>query len=242
VIAATTTAATATTTPRATTTTATTPRATSTATAAATSIATTPRATTIAAAAATTITTTPRATTTATTATTACADVAAVLAVAIAARLHLRHDVGVVLLGQRLVRGRKDLVLALDVHAVLLGESLGDLEQRLAGAGARFVVELLRVLGDCVLQRDLRRVLGGQRGQCLGKLGPARRQAWEDRALLVEEVPRHRALEVGDRVAHDLDVGVVWASCGQPACRLEQLRHHVVVTAVRAVELVEASQ
>lgn len=202
-------------------------------------------ATTTAAAATTTTTTSRAATTTASataTATAARANVAAVLAVAIAARLHLRHDVGVVLLGQRLVGRRKDLVLALDVHAVLLGEPLGDLEQRLAGAGPGFVVELLRVLGDRVLQRDLRRVLGGQRGQRLGELGAARGQARKHRALLVEEVPRHSALEVRHRVAHDLDVGVVGASCGQPACRLEQLRHHVVVTAMRAVELVEASQ
>ena len=52
----------------------------------------------------------------------------AVLAIAVAAGLHLGDDVGVVLLGERSMCVAKDLVLALDVQAMLLGQSFGDLE------------------------------------------------------------------------------------------------------------------
>jgi hypothetical protein len=49
----------------------------------------------------------------------------AVLIVAIAARPHLGQDVGVVLLGQRLVGGLEQGVFAVDVGLVLTGEAFG---------------------------------------------------------------------------------------------------------------------
>ena len=161
---------------------------------------------------------------------------------AIAAHLHLGDDLGVVLGGQRIACGGEQAVLARDVGLVLRGETLGDLEQALAGVLAAITVELLGDARHGLLQSDLRRMFGGQRGELRGELGSACRQARKHRAFFVEKVPGHDAVEVRDRVADGIDVTAVGTTGGEPASRCEQAFHHVVVTAVRAVELNETGE
>jgi len=181
-------------------------------------------------------------TTAATAATTATTTAAALAVVAVAAGLHLGDDLGIVFRGQRLLRDPEQRILATDVCGVRLGEPHRRVEQRFAGPGARAFVELAGSCRDHTLELDLRRVLGRQRGELGGELGPARRQAREHRALLVEEVPGDRALEVRDGAAHALEVALVGAAGGEAPRGLEEPGHDLVVTAVRALELSEAGQ
>ena len=85
-------------------------------------------------------------------------------------------------------------------------------------------------------------MLGGQLRERVGELGPACRQPREHRAFFVEEVPAHRALEVADRIEDARDVARIGPAGGEPARGREQLLHHVIVTAVAAVELSEACE
>jgi hypothetical protein len=161
---------------------------------------------------------------------------------AVAPRHHLRRDLRVVLRRERLLRDAKQLVLARDVRAVRIGEPRRRLEQRLADRRPRLAVELARRRGDRALHLDLHRVLGRQRREIRRELGPARRQPREQRALLVEEVAGDRALEVGDRLPHALEIPLVGAAGGEAPRGFEQLGHHLIVPAVRALELREAGE
>ena len=85
-------------------------------------------------------------------------------------------------------------------------------------------------------------MLGREGRQLGGELGPAGRQAREHRAFLVEEVAGHGALEVRDGLVDALDVVVVGAARGEATRGFEQAGHHLVVTAVRSLELSEAGE
>jgi hypothetical protein len=162
--------------------------------------------------------------------------------IAIATRLHLGDDLDVVLAGQRLLGDLEQLVLALDMGAVGIGEAVRRVEQRLADVGTCPAVELLGGRGDLALHRDLGRVLGRQGSQLGSELGAAGRQAREHGAFLVEEVAGDGALEVGDGFVDAVDVALVGAAGGQAARGLEEPGHDLVVAAVRALELSEAGQ
>ena len=196
---------------------------------------------TTAAAAATTAaaTTTAAAATTTTTAATATATTTVVAATT---HLHLGDDLAIVFGGQRVVRAAEDLILALDVRPVRLGEPGRGVEQRLARDRACLAVEIARGGGDIGLHRDLRRMLGGQLRERLGQLGPAGRQPREHRAFLVHEVPRDGTLEVRHGVVDALVVAVIRAARRKSSRSVQQRRHHFVVAAVRSLELREAGK
>ncbi|MBL0216416.1 MAG: hypothetical protein IPQ07_21355 [Myxococcales bacterium] len=145
-------------------------------------------------------------------------------------------------MGQGVLRELEDLVLTSDVGLVGLCQARGGLEQGHAGARARFAVELPRRDRDLALHRDLGRVLGREGGELDGELGAAGREPREHGALLVEEVAGDGAGEVRDRVVDASDVAVVGAPGGEPARGLEEARHHVVMTSMRALQLREAGK
>jgi hypothetical protein len=164
----------------------------------------------------------------------------AIRVVAVAACIHLRDDLGIVLRGERVARLGEDLVLAVDMGAMGQGEPGGGIEQGLAGAGPGFTVELARERCDLGVQRDLDRVLGRELGELAGELWPPGRQPREHRTILIDEVPGHRVFEVGHRAVHAVEVGAIGAPCRQTPRRIQELDNHLVVAAVEALEFREA--
>ena len=77
---------------------------------------------------------------------------------------------------------------------------------------------------------------------CWIELGSTRGQARKYRALLVEKVPGDRAREVLDGAVNRGEIGVFGTPGREPTRGVEQARHHLVVTAVRALELSEAGK
>ena len=128
------------------------------------------------------------------------------------------------------------------MRPVRVVEPRRDGQQRHRRAGPRLAVQLPRRRRDLPLEPDEHRVFRGQRGERLGQLGPARREPRKDGSLLVEEVPRDGPLEEVDRAVDRRQICGLGAPGREPTGRVEQARHHLVVTAVRALELGEAGK
>ena len=96
------------------------------------------------------------------------------------------------------MRDREDLILACDMSLVCIGEPGRSLEESHPRARPRSSIEIPRRGGDLSLESDLAGMLGGDRGELRGELGPTGREAREDRSFFVEEVPGHCPLEVGN--------------------------------------------
>ncbi len=131
------------------------------------------------------------------------------------------------------------------------------LERGLQQPGRRRRHRLLGELGggggDAVVQRDVRWMLGRQLRQLGGALGQPLAEPREQRVLLVEEVARHRAVQVVDGGGHvvervELVAGLVTAfvaarsgAAGEPAGGRHQRGDDLVMSAVRALQRGQAS-
>ena len=96
------------------------------------------------------------------------------------------------------MRDREDLILSRDMSLVQISEPSSGLEESHPRTRSCSSIEIAGRGGDFPLECDLAGMLGGDRGELRGKLGPTGREAREDRSFLIEEVTGNCPLEVGN--------------------------------------------